>query len=171
MSLPENGMPFRIGHGFDVHRFEDRSDAGHVILAGINIPCEKSLIAYSDGDVVAHAVCDALLGAIAAGDIGKHFPDTDTRYRDIDSMVLLKDVYTKVCDSGYKIGNLDVTVVAQVPLLSPYTASMCKRVAQVVQAEVSQINIKATTTEKLGYIGRAEGIAVHAVVLLVRAAS
>jgi 2-C-methyl-D-erythritol 2,4-cyclodiphosphate synthase len=171
MSQPKNATPFRIGHGFDVHRFSDQSDAGHVILAGIKIPCEKSLIAHSDGDVVAHAICDALLGAIAAGDIGKHFPDTDARYRGIDSMVLLKDVYTKVCVSGYKLGNLDVTVVAQIPMLSPHIAAMCERIAQVMRAENSQINIKATTTEKLGYVGRAEGTAVHAVVLLERAES
>jgi 2-C-methyl-D-erythritol 2,4-cyclodiphosphate synthase len=171
MKLPKTTTPFRIGHGFDVHRFADQSDADHIVLGGITIPCEKSLLAHSDGDVAAHAICDALLGAIAAGDIGKHFPDTDMRFRGIDSMELLKTVYTKVCDSGYRLGNLDVTVVAQIPRLSPYTASMCQRVAQVMDAELNQINIKATTTEKLGYLGRAEGIAVHAVVLLERAES
>ena len=107
MKLRKIASPFRIGHGFDVHRFEDHTNTGYVILAGIRIPSERSLIAHSDGDVVAHAICDALLGAIAAGDIGKHYPDTDARFRGIDSMVLLKDVYTKVCDSGYRLGNLD----------------------------------------------------------------
>jgi 2-C-methyl-D-erythritol 2,4-cyclodiphosphate synthase len=170
MSLSKIATPFRIGHGFDVHRFANQPDADHIILAGTKIPCEKSLIAHSDGDVVAHAICDALLGAIAAGDIGKHFPDTDARYRGIDSMDLLEDVYTKVRDSGYMLGNLDVTVIAQTPLLAPHISSMCERVAHVLNAEVSQINIKATTTEKLGYLGRAEGIAVHAIVLLVSAA-
>jgi 2-C-methyl-D-erythritol 2,4-cyclodiphosphate synthase len=167
MKLSKSALPFRIGHGFDVHRFADRSDTTEITLAGIRIPCEKSLIAHSDGDVVAHAICDALLGAIAAGDIGKHFPDTDARYRGIDSMVLLNDVYAKVCDYGYTLGNLDVTVVAQTPRLSPYITSMCERLAAVISAEISQINIKATTTEKLGYTGRSEGIAVHAIVLLV----
>jgi 2-C-methyl-D-erythritol 2,4-cyclodiphosphate synthase len=170
MTASNHVLPFRIGHGFDVHRFEDQAAADHIILAGIKIPCKKSLIAHSDGDVAAHAICDALLGAIAAGDIGKHFPDTDARYRDVDSMLLLKDVYTKVRDSGYKLGNLDVTVVAQMPRLSPYITSMCERVAQVLNTASSQINIKATTTEKLGYVGRKEGIAVHAVVLLERVA-
>ena len=166
MNLPKIASPFRIGHGFDVHRFEDHANTGYVILAGIRIPSERSLIAHSDGDVVAHAICDALLGAIAAGDIGKHYPDTDARFRGIDSMVLIKDVYTKVCDSGYRLGNLDVTVVAQAPRLSPYIASMCNCIAQAIQVDASQINVKATTTEKLGYTGRGEGIAVHAVVLL-----
>ncbi len=171
MKLPKIDSPFRIGHGFDVHRFEDHTDTGYVILAGIRIPSERSLIAHSDGDVVAHAICDALLGAIAAGDIGKHYPDTDARFRGIDSMVLLKDVYTRVCDSGYRLGNLDVTVVAQAPRLSPYIASMCNYIAQAIQVDASQINVKATTTEKLGYTGRGEGIAVHAVVLLMSASS
>jgi len=171
MNPPKNPAPFRIGHGFDVHRFSARADTGHVILAGVRIPSEKSLIAHSDGDVVAHAVCDALLGAIAAGDIGRHYPDTDARYLDIDSMLLLKDVYTKVRDSGYKLGNLDVTVVAQSPRLSPYIEPMCNCIAQAMNVDASQINVKATTTENLGYIGRSEGIAVHAVVLLVITAS
>jgi 2-C-methyl-D-erythritol 2,4-cyclodiphosphate synthase len=169
MSLSKNNPPFRVGHGFDVHRFAERAEADYIILAGTKIPCEKSLLAHSDGDVVAHAICDALLGAIAAGDIGKHFPDSDAQYCGIDSMVLLKDVCTKVRDAGCVLGNLDVTVIAQMPLLSPHIVSMCKRIAQVMDAEVSQINIKATTTEKLGYTGRAEGIAVHAIVLLVNA--
>ena len=168
--MPDNDLPYRIGHGFDVHRFNEREDARGVILAGIKIPYNRSLAAHSDGDVITHAICDALLGAIAAGDIGRHFPDTDERYRGIDSMLLLKDVYTRVLEAGYELGNLDVTVVAQAPVLAPYIESMCERLAGVLGSNSSRINVKATTTEKLGYIGRGEGIAVHAVVMLKNAA-
>jgi 2-C-methyl-D-erythritol 2,4-cyclodiphosphate synthase len=153
----------RIGHGFDVHRF---TEGDHVTLGGIKIPHNKALEAHSDGDVVIHAICDALLGAIAAGDIGRHFPDTDSRYKNIDSCILLEKVYQQVFQQGYCLGNLDVTVIAQAPVLSKHIPSMCERLAEVMKVSGSQINIKATTTERLGYIGREEGIAVHSVVIV-----
>ena len=155
--------PFRIGHGFDVHRFK----AGDRIrLAGIDIPHKYSFEAHSDGDVLIHAVCDAFLGAIAAGDIGQHFPDTDPAYAGIDSTILLTAVYQRVSDAGYKLGNLDVTVVAQAPRLSVYVKAMAESLATTLDCDVDQINIKATTTERLGYVGREEGIAVHCVAML-----
>lgn len=162
MSDPEN-QEIRIGHGFDVHRF---TEGDHVTLGGIKIPHKHGLDAHSDGDVVIHALCDALLGAIAAGDIGQHFPDTDSQYQDIDSCILLEKVYQRVMQQGYCLGNLDVTVIAQSPVLSKYIPSMCKRLAEVIGVSSNQINIKATTTERLGYIGREEGIAVHSVVIV-----
>lgn len=156
----------RIGHGYDVHRFT-RGD--HVMLGGVKIPHTLALDAHSDGDVLIHAVCDALLGAIAAGDIGRHFPDTDAKYNNIDSCVLLDKVYQQVQQQGYILGNLDVTVIAQKPVLSNHIPGMCQRLAEVMQVSAEQINIKATTTERLGYIGREEGIAVHSVVIVYRA--
>lgn len=153
----------RIGHGFDVHRF---TKGDHVMLGGIEIPHNKGLAAHSDGDVVIHAVCDALLGAIAAGDIGRHFPDTDSRYKNIDSCVLLEKTYQQVLQQGYSLGNIDVTVIAQAPVLAKHIPSMCKRLAEVMKVSDNQINIKATTTELLGYIGREEGIAVHSVAIV-----
>lgn len=153
----------RIGHGFDVHRF---TEGDHVMLGGIKIPYIKGLEAHSDGDVLIHAVCDALLGAIAEGDIGHHFPDTDSQYKNIDSGILLENVYKQVLQRGYTLANMDVTVIAQAPVLSNHIPSMRKRVAEIMQVSEDQINIKATTTERLGYIGREEGIAVHSVVLI-----
>lgn len=159
-----DSQPVRIGHGYDVHRFSE--DGDHIVLGGIQIPHDRGLDAYSDGDVLVHAICDALLGAIAAGDIGRHFPDTDARYENIDSCVLLEKVYQEVKQAGYQLANVDVSVIAQAPVLSPYIQSMCERLSQLIGVSRGQINIKATTTEKLGYIGREEGIAVHAVVLI-----
>ncbi len=153
----------RIGHGFDVHRF---TEGDHVTLGGVKIAHNKALEAHSDGDVVIHAICDALLGAIAAGDIGRHFPDTDSQYKNIDSCVLLEKVYQQVLQQGYKLGNIDVTVIAQAPVLSKHVPLMCQRLAEVLKVSDGQINIKATTTEHLGYIGREEGIAVHSVVIV-----
>ena len=153
----------RIGHGFDVHRF---INGDHVTLGGVIIPHAQGLEAHSDGDVVIHAVCDALLGAIAAGDIGRHFPDTDSQYENVDSCILLDKVYQQVLLNGYMLGNLDVTVIAQAPALSIHIPAMCNRLAEVMGVSVNQINIKATTTERLGYIGREEGIAVHSVVIV-----
>jgi 2-C-methyl-D-erythritol 2,4-cyclodiphosphate synthase len=154
----------RIGHGYDVHRF---GDGDHVMLGGVRIPHERGLLAHSDGDVLLHALCDALLGAVGAGDIGKHFPDTDPRYRGIDSRELLRHCYTLVCSHGYSLGNLDVTVIAQRPRLSAHTEAMRSHLAADLNADLTQINVKATTTEQLGFTGREEGIACHAVVLLV----
>lgn len=153
----------RIGHGFDVHRF---TKGDHVVLGGVKIPHIQGLEAHSDGDVLVHAVCDALLGAVAAGDIGRHFPDTDSQYTNIDSCLLLEKVYQRVAEQGFCLGNLDVTVIAQAPVLSAHIPSMTKRLAEVMGVLANQINIKATTTEQLGYLGREEGIAAHSVVIV-----
>jgi len=161
--MTQQQMPFRIGHGFDVHRF---TEGDSIVLGGVKIPHSHAFEAHSDGDVLIHAVCDALLGAIAAGDIGRHFPDTDAAYQGIDSCILLARVYKLVTEAGYRLGNLDVTVIAQSPRLAPYIEAMRKRLCTELDSNTSQINIKATTTEKLGYIGREEGIAVHCVVIL-----
>ena len=156
----------RIGHGFDVHRF---GGEGPCILGGVKVPYEQGLIAHSDGDVVLHAVADALLGAIAAGDIGRHFPDTDPQFKGVDSRILLRDVFARVKNSGFKLGNLDVTILAQAPKMAPHIPAMCINLAEYFESVLSQVNVKATTTEKLGFTGRKEGIAVEAVVLLVAA--
>ena len=156
----------RIGHGFDVHKF---GGEGPCILAGVAVPYEQGLLAHSDGDVILHALTDALLGAIGAGDIGRHFPDTDAAYKGVDSRVLLRDVVAKVTAAGFKLGNADLTVLAQAPKLSPFIDAMVANIAADLHVSVSQINVKATTTEQLGFVGRKEGIAAEAVVLLVKA--
>ena len=156
----------RIGHGFDVHKF---GGEGPCILAGVAVPYEQGLLAHSDGDVVLHALSDALLGAIGAGDIGRHFPDTDAAYAGIDSRILLRDVFAKVRAAGYVLGNADITVMAQAPKLAPFVDAMAANIAEDLQANLSQVNVKATTTEKLGFVGRKEGMAAEAVVLLVKA--
>lgn len=153
----------RIGHGYDAHRIE----AGDgVTLGGVHIPCAYRLIAHSDGDVLIHALCDALLGACALGDIGKFFPDTDAKYRGIDSRELLREVVRRVGDRGYAIGNADLTLIAQVPKVAPHVALMRERLAQDLGVAVDVVNVKATTNEGMGHIGRKEGMAGHAVVLL-----
>lgn len=153
----------RIGQGYDVHRF----NAGdHIILGGVTIPYEQGLEAHSDGDVVLHALCDALLGAVALGDIGKHFPDTDPEFKGADSRVLLRHVYNIVKEKGYQLVNADMTIIAQAPKMAPHIASMCEKIAEDLQVDVDCINVKATTTEKLGFEGRKEGIAVQAIVLV-----
>lgn len=158
-------MSIRIGHGYDVHRFE----AGNsVVLGGVRIAHHQGLAAHSDGDVLIHAVCDALLGAIAAGDIGRHFPDTDSANADIDSRILLRRVMQLVAQAGYVLGNLDATLIAQAPKMAPHIDSMIANLAADLSAGPDQVNVKATTTEKLGFAGREEGIAAHAVVLLER---
>ncbi|WP_423839862.1 2-C-methyl-D-erythritol 2,4-cyclodiphosphate synthase [Vibrio mytili] len=153
----------RIGHGFDVHKF---GGEGPVIIGGVAIPYEQGLVAHSDGDVVLHALTDALLGAIAAGDIGRHFPDTDDKWKGADSRELLKDVYRRVKEQGYRLGNADITIMAQAPKMAPHIDAMCATIAQDLETDVSNINVKATTTERLGFTGRKEGIATEAVVLL-----
>ncbi len=158
-------MPFRIGHGFDVHAF---GGEGPVTLGGIKIPYEQGLLAHSDGDVVLHAVSDALLGALALGDIGHHFPDTDAAFKGIDSRILLRKVFADVKALGYEVGNLDVTIMAQAPKMAPHVDAMRACIAEDLVCGVSQVNVKATTTEKLGFVGRKEGVAVEAVVLLVK---
>ncbi|WP_251359383.1 2-C-methyl-D-erythritol 2,4-cyclodiphosphate synthase [Kangiella sp. TOML190] len=156
---------FRIGHGFDVHKFGGDKP---LILGGVEFPNEQGLIAHSDGDVVLHAICDALLGAIAKGDIGHHFPDTDDEFKGADSKQLLNHVMDLVADAGYQLGNLDVTIIAQAPKMASKIEGMRGIIAAACDVDFPQVNIKATTTEKLGYIGRKEGIAVHAVCLLLQ---
>ncbi|WP_226375447.1 2-C-methyl-D-erythritol 4-phosphate cytidylyltransferase [Effusibacillus dendaii] len=156
-----NGM--RIGTGFDVHRF---AEGRPLVIGGVTIPFEKGLLGHSDADVLLHAVKDALLGAIAEGDIGQHFPDTDERFRGANSVDLLKHVWQMVKERGYRLGNLDCTIMAQRPKLRPYIEEMKAVLAKELEAELSQINVKATTTERLGFVGREEGIAAEAVVLL-----
>ena len=153
----------RVGMGYDVHRFKD---GGDVILGGVKIDYEQGLEAHSDGDVVLHALCDALLGAAALGDIGKHFPDTDPEFKGADSRVLLRHVYRIVQDKGYVLVNADITIIAQAPKMAPYIVTMCGNIAADLNIDVDFINVKATTTEKLGFEGRKEGIAVQAVVLI-----
>ncbi len=156
----------RIGHGFDVHKF---GGDGPCTLGGVKVPYEQGLLAHSDGDVVLHAVSDALLGAIAAGDIGRHFPDNDVKFKGIDSRILLRDVYAKVQAEGYRLGNLDVTIIAQAPKMAPHIEAMRAVMAADLQAAIQQVNVKATTSERLGFTGRKEGIAVEAVVLVGKA--
>lgn len=156
-------MGMRIGHGYDVHAME----AGDGIrLGGVDIDCEFRLIAHSDGDVALHALSDALLGALALGDIGQHFPDTDERYRGADSVTLLRAVYDLVQARGYELVNADITIIAQKPKLAAYRQAMQAAIADALHCSSQQIGIKATTSEKLGFTGRSEGIAVHAVVLV-----
>ena len=153
----------RIGHGYDVHRLAENR---RLILGGVEIPYEKGLLGHSDADVALHALCDALLGAAALGDIGKHFPDTDMKYKGISSMILTKEVSNLVKNAGYRLSNADITIVCQRPKIAPYIEKMRKNVADVLEVDISKINVKATTTEKLGFEGRGEGISSTAVVLL-----
>lgn len=155
----------RIGHGFDVHKFGGQ---GPIIIGGIKIPYMQGLIAHSDGDVALHALCDAILGALALGDIGHHFPDTDAEYEGVDSRKLLTEVSQLACDRGYQIGNLDITIEAEVPKMAPHIQAMRAEIASLLDTAIENVNVKATTTEKLGYVGRSEGIATHAVVLLLK---
>ncbi len=157
-------IPFRIGHGYDVHKFGGEKP---LILGGVDVPHTTGLLAHSDGDVVLHALCDALLGAVSLGDIGHHFPDTDPAFAGADSGMLLRKVYSQVKQRGYVLGNTDITIVAQAPKMAPFIPSMQVKIAQLLEVEPSQINVKATTTEKLGFTGRKEGIATHAVALLI----
>ena len=158
----------RIGQGIDVHAFHNNGQQQqYVILAGVPIEHTHSLLAHSDGDVVLHALADALLGALALGDIGQHFPDTDAAHAGLDSRVLLRYVYGKVQAAGYTLGNADITVICERPKLAPYNQAMRENIASDLQTDVSNVSIKATTTEKLGFTGRQEGIMANAVVLLV----
>ncbi len=161
--LPPLEAVMRIGHGYDVHRLVENRK---LILGGVLIPYEKGLLGHSDADVLVHSIMDAILGALALGDIGKLFPDNDPAFKDIDSMILLDKVYEKACEKGYTVSNIDCTVVAQAPKLSPYINQMRNNVAKVLRCDVDAINIKATTEEKLGFTGSGEGISAHAVVLV-----
>lgn len=156
----------RIGHGFDVHAFGEGS---FITIGGVQIPYERGLVAHSDGDVALHALADALLGAAALGDIGQHFPDTDVAYAGADSRVLLRHVIDLIHDRGYRVGNADITIIAQAPKMAPHIQTMREYIAADLQVRLDDINVKATTTEKLGFTGRKEGIAVEAVVLLLTA--
>ena len=153
----------RIGHGFDVHALVVGRKC---IIGGVEIAHEKGLDGHSDADVLLHAICDALLGAAALGDIGKHFPPTDLRYKGINSRELLKHVVLLLKEKGYSVGNIDATVICEAPKLSPHTAQMCANIAADCLVEVAQINVKATTTEKLGFTGRGEGVAAEAVCII-----
>jgi len=153
----------RIGQGFDVHQLVEGRP---LIIGGITIPYEKGLQGHSDADVLLHTIADACLGAVGAGDIGKHFPDTDPAFKNADSAVLLEQVWEIIKNNGYQLGNLDCTIIAQKPKMAPYIEQMREMIAELLNANVQQINVKATTTEKLGFTGREEGIAAQAVVLL-----
>lgn len=153
----------RIGHGYDAHTFVDDRP---LILGGVTIPYEKGLLAHSDGDAVIHALCDALLGAAALGDIGNYFPDTSEEFEDIDSRILLRKVKALIDEKNLNLINMDITILAEAPKMSPHILGMRKNISQDIDTHLENINIKASTTEKMGFIGRKEGIAVHAVVLL-----
>ena len=153
----------RVGQGFDVHQLV----AGRkLIIGGVEISHEKGLLGHSDADVLLHAICDALLGAAALGDIGRHFADSDAQYKNIDSRILLREVARMVANEGFRIGNVDATIIAQVPKMAPHIEKMVENIAADLGVAMNAVNVKATTTEKLGYIGRGEGIAAQAVVLL-----
>jgi len=154
----------RIGQGYDAHKFKEGC---RLVLGGVEITYEKGMEAHSDGDVVIHALCDALLGAVALGDIGKHFPDTDDSYKGIDSRILLREVMDKVRQAGMKLGNADITIIAQAPKLAPHIQLMREILSADMSTAIHNVNVKATTTEKMGFTGREEGIAVTAVVLLI----
>lgn len=153
----------RIGHGYDVHRLVEGRD---LILGGVKIPYEKGLLGHSDADVLLHAVSDALLGAAGLGDIGRHFPDTDPQYKGADSLELLRQVYRKISEKGYRVGNIDVSMIAQKPKLKDYIPQMQANIAAAVGTAPDRVNVKATTEEKLGFTGTGEGMACHAVCLL-----
>ena len=153
----------RIGHGYDVHRLVEGRD---LILGGVKIPYEKGLLGHSDADVLLHAVSDALLGAAGLGDIGRHFPDTDPQYKGADSLELLRQVYRKISEKGYRVGNIDVTMIAQRPKLKDYIPQMQTNIAAAVGTAPDRVNVKATTEEKLGFTGTGEGMSCHAVCLL-----
>ena len=158
----------RIGQGFDVHAF---GPGDKIVIGGVVIPHSQGLVAHSDGDVLLHALTDALLGAAAMGDIGKHFPDTDPQYSNANSRELLRLVYAKVQQKKWRLGNADLTIIAQAPKMAPHISAMCEAIASDLKTSVENINVKATTTEKLGFTGRKEGIAALATVLLMPAAS
>ena len=153
----------RIGHGYDVHAFADNRKC---ILGGVDVPCEKGLLGHSDADVLLHAISDSLLGAAALGDIGKHFPDTDPRYKGADSLILLENVCNLVKSKGYTVNNIDATVIAQMPKLAPFIDEMRSNIAKALGVDIDAVSVKATTEEKLGFTGRKEGISAHCVCLI-----
>ena len=157
--------PFRIGHGYDVHVF---GDGDHVMLGGVRVPHDRGVVAHSDGDVALHALCDAILGALALGDIGQHFPPSDPRWKDADSRAFVRHCVALVRERGWRVGNCDITVICEVPKVGPHAAAMRAVVATDLGIAVDQVSVKATTSEKLGFTGRGEGIAAQAVCLLVQ---
>lgn len=158
----------RTGHGYDAHRFAEPADQRALVLGGVTIPYERGLLAHSDGDALIHALCDAILGALGRGDIGRHFPDNDAAYKNVDSGLLLQQVVAMMVDSGWTLANADMTILAQAPKMAPHIPAMCKRLAQMLDVEVGRVNVKASTTEGMGFVGRREGIETHAVVVLYR---
>lgn len=154
---------FRIGHGYDVHKLTENRK---LILGGVEIPFEKGLLGHSDADVLVHAVCDSLLGALALGDIGVHFPDTDNAYKNADSLILLRNVCKRISEKGYEIGNIDATILAQRPKLSPFINQMRNNIALACSVDIDRISVKATTEEGLGFTGDGLGIAAHCVALI-----
>ncbi|WP_046213363.1 2-C-methyl-D-erythritol 2,4-cyclodiphosphate synthase [Paenibacillus wulumuqiensis] len=155
----------RIGQGFDVHQLVEGRPC---IIGGVTIPYEKGLLGHSDADVLLHTITDAILGALAMGDIGKHFPDTDPEFKDADSLELLLHIWQMIRERGYRLGNVDATIIAQKPKMAPYIPQMVEVIAKALDAEIDQVNVKATTTEQLGFTGRGEGIAAQAVVCLIK---
>lgn len=156
-------MQFRVGHGYDVHKWGSDKP---LVLGGVTIPSERGLLAHSDGDVVLHAITDAVLGAVGLGDIGRHFPDTDERFANADSLLLLKHAVELAAKEGYRVGNADITIVAQSPKMAPYIEPMQAAIASGLGTTRNAVNVKATTTEKLGFVGREEGLACHCVILM-----
>lgn len=159
-------LNIRIGQGFDVHAF---GEGDHIMLGGVRVPHDRGVLAHSDGDVVLHALCDAMLGALALGDIGRHFPPSDDRWKDADSIMFVRHCEQLLRERGWRVGNADITVICERPKVGPHAAAMCEQVAAALGIEAGAVSIKATTTEKLGFTGRGEGIAAQAVVLLVKA--
>ena len=153
----------RIGYGYDVHAF---TDGNEITLCGVKIPFDKGFLAHSDGDVAMHAITDAIYGAIADGDIGRHFPDTDEKWKNADSKIFLEHSLSRLTDMGGEIGNIDVTIVAEAPKITPHSEKMIENIANILKIEKSQVSIKATTSEKLGFVGRGEGISVNAMVMV-----
>jgi len=158
----------RTGHGYDAHRFAEPDDQRALILGGVTIPYERGLLAHSDGDALIHALCDAILGALGRGDIGRHFPDNDAAYKNVDSGLLLQQVVAMMTEGGWKLANADMTILAQAPKMAPHIPSMCARLASLLNVDLERVNVKASTTEGMGFVGRREGIETYAVVVLYR---
>lgn len=158
----------RTGHGYDAHRFAEPDDQRALVLGGVTIPYERGLLAHSDGDALIHALCDAILGALGRGDIGRHFPDHDAAYKNVDSGLLLQQVVAMMTGSGWTLANADMTILAQAPKMAPHIPAMCARLAALLAVDVERVNVKASTTEGMGFVGRREGIETHAVVVLYR---
>lgn len=158
-------MDIRVGHGYDVHSFAENRE---LIIGGVKVPYEKGLLGHSDADVLLHAICDSLLGATALGDIGKHFPDSDNSFKDIDSRILLKKTVELIKEKGYSVSNVDATVILQKPKLAPYITKMIENIADDCQIDADRVNVKATTEEKLGFTGSGAGAAAHAVCIIIK---